>query len=122
MQPSEEFGPIFGTDLRWSVDGNALAVQSCGFEACLTRVLDLWTASATEYAAPDQGAFIALSDEHLITYAACGGLPCDVLSTDVETGAITVIAEDAIDVQSTAVGSAVSLTIQTAAGQIEVVQ
>ena len=122
LQPSEDFGPIFGTDLRWSVDGRALAVQSCGLSACLTRVLDLWTGSTSEYAAPGQGGFVALSGEHLVTYAACGGLPCDVLSTDLETGTVVVLATNASDVQSAANGSAATLTITTPAGQIEVVQ
>jgi hypothetical protein len=122
LQLSDELGPIFGTDLRWSVDGNALAVQSCGFSSCLTRVLHLWTGAVSEYAAPDQGGFIGLSEDHLVTYAACGGRPCDVLSTDLHTGEVLLLAHDAIDVQSTSAGSAVSLTIQTAAGQIEVVQ
>lgn len=122
LQSSEVFGPIFGTDLRWSVDGDALAVQSCGFHACLTRVLDLWTGSVSEYATPGQGAFIALTQDHLVTFAACGGLPCDVLSTDLASGVVAVLASDASDVQSRQVGSSASLTIQTSAGQVEVIQ
>jgi hypothetical protein len=122
VQPSAEVGQIFGTDLRWSVDGKSLAVQSCGFSACLTRVLDLWTGSIAEYAAAGQGGFVALSAEHLVTYAACGGLPCDVLSTDLDTGAVVVLATNAIDVSTAASGSTAMLTIQTTAGEIEVVQ
>jgi len=122
LSPPDDFGPIFGTDLRWSVDGIALAVQSCGLAACLTRIFNLWTGSITQFAAPGQGAFVALSSEHLVTYAACGGLPCDILSTDLDTGEVTVLASNAVDVQATASGSAAKLTIQTPLAQIEVVQ
>ena len=121
LPPSDDFGPIFGTDLRWSVDGNALAVQSCGMSTCLTRILNLWSGSVTQFAA-DQGAFVALSSEHLVTYAACGGLPCDVLSTDLDTGEVTVLVSNATDVQAAPSGSAARLTIQTPVMQIEVVQ
>jgi hypothetical protein len=122
LQPAAEFGPIFGTELRWSTDGKALAVQSCGFSACLTRVLDLWTGSIREYAAPGQGAFIALSAEHLVTFAACGGTPCNVLSTALGSGEVVVLAADATDVQVSPAGSAASLIIHTTAGKVEVTQ
>jgi hypothetical protein len=122
LQPSEEFGPVFGTDLRWSVDGGALAIQSCGMSACLTRVLNLWTGSLRAYAAPGQGAFVALTTDHLVTYAACGGLPCDVLSADLVTGDVNVLASGAIDVLITPVDSSASLKIQTSTGEMEVMQ
>lgn len=122
LTPPADFGPVFGTELRWSVDGNALAVQSCGLHACLTRILDLRTGAITAYTMPDQGAFVALSDAHLITYAACGGLPCAVLSTDLKTGSVAVLASGARDVQASAMRSAVSLAILTSAGVIEVIQ
>jgi hypothetical protein len=82
-------GPIFGTELHWSVDGLALAVQSCGIAECLTRVLDVEGGIRT-YDAPGQGQFIELNEAQLITYAACGGMPCAVIATDLATGIVEV--------------------------------
>jgi hypothetical protein len=123
LRPSERLGPIFGTDLRWSMDGSALAVQSCGAFACLTRVLEVASGAVTSLDGPGQGAFIALTNEHLVTFADCAGLPCAVLSTDIATGSTSVIADDtnAVDVQPSGSAGA-SLLITTAAGTVEVVQ
>lgn len=123
LPPSDTFGPIFGTQLAWSLDGSALAVQSCGFEACLTRVLDIGSGALATFDVPGQGALIGLTVEHLVTYAACAGLPCAVLSTDLPSGSSTVLADEAwsASFSPASYGQGV-LTIETAAGNVEVHQ
>ena len=91
LRPSERLGPIFGTELHFRHDGGALAVQSCGIAACLTRVLGVASGAVATYDEPGQGQFISLDDESLVTYAACGAMPCDVLSIDLATSAVEVI-------------------------------
>lgn len=123
LTAQEGFGPIFGTDLRWDVGGGVLAVQSCGFRRCLTRSLDIGTGEVTTFDRAGQGAFIALTREHLLTFADCPGLPCAVLSTNVANGSVSVVAEDAYSAFVKATGAAGTvLVIETAAGQMELVQ
>ena len=123
LRPADDFGPIFGTDLEWSTGGDALAVQSCGFSSCLTRVLNVATGSLSTFDEPGQGAFIGLTADHLVTFADCLGLPCAVLSADVRTGAVSVLAAEASSatVVPAADGHAV-VSIQTPAGNLEVLQ
>ena len=123
LPQDDAFGRIFGTELRWSIDGSALAVQSCGFRACLTRVLDTSDGGVTTYDAAGQGAFIALTAERLVTYAACSGLPCAVLSTDLTTGAVSVLADEAFATRAIPTGAdSVTLSMETDAGNVEVLQ
>jgi hypothetical protein len=75
------------------------------------------------YDSAGQGAFLALSGTHLVTYAECPGIPRAVLSTDLATGAVSTLVAEAFDVTvEPAPGGAAKLTIQTAAGSLELVQ
>ncbi len=94
LPPSPDFGPTFGTALHWSEDGDALVVQSCGFSSCRSRVLDIASGHVSMYDHSGQGELIGLTASHLLTYADCAGLPCDVLSTDLRTGAVRSLAAD----------------------------
>jgi hypothetical protein len=123
LPPLKEFGPTFGTELKWSLDGKALAVQSCGLESCRTRVLGIGTSSVTTHAAPGQGALIGLTADHLVTFAECPGAPRPVLSTDLATGAVSVLADEAYSATlGTAADGRSVVTLQTRTGSIEVEQ
>ena len=123
LAASDEFGPTFGTDLRWSVDATALAVQSCGFERCRTRILDIASGTLAIFDAPGQGALIGLTSAHLVTFADCAGLPCDVVSIDLASGARATLAEEALGASLSAARSGAAIvSIETAAGVVEVVQ
>ncbi|MEP7158742.1 MAG: hypothetical protein ABI797_04900, partial [Chloroflexota bacterium] len=123
LAPNDAFGPTFGTQLAWSVDGAALAVQSCGFAACRTRVLSVGSGAIATFDAPGQGAFIALTDSHLVTFGDCLGLPCAVLSIELANGMRTTLAESASSVTVTPGTNAdATLSIETAEGKTEVVQ
>jgi hypothetical protein len=105
------------------VDGSHLAVQSCGFSLCLTRVLDAASGVLATFAGDNQGAFIGLTVDHLLTYGGCPGLPCEVVSTDLGTGRVSLLANDASAASLVARPDGHALvTIETDAGSKEVLQ
>ena len=91
----ERFGPTFSTEFAWAHSGTALAVQSCGEVACRTRVVDPEQGTLRALAEPDLGALVGLDGGRVVTYAACPGLPCPIVSTDLSTGARSVLADQA---------------------------
>ena len=76
------FGVTFSTALRWSLDGDGLAVQSCGLVACRTRVLELAGGAIETFADESQGQIIGLTAGDLVTFDACPDLPCDLAAID----------------------------------------
>lgn len=82
---------VWSTDLRLSVDGARLAVQSCDPDHCLTRVLDFETGAMATISG-DHGSVVDMLGRTLITRAACPGLPCDILAWDLRTGRSKTIA------------------------------
>lgn len=121
LQPVQRIGPIHGTELRWSVSGGSLTVQSCGFAECTSRVLEVAEGELAHIDGAGQGALVGTTDDHLITFASCPGLPCAVLSFDLRSGARTVIAAEALgaSVEGGSGGRAL-LSIVTAEGDVEV--
>ena len=91
--PDGRFGRTWSTELRWDLDGARLAVQSCGDVACRTRIIDPAGGAALMLDAPDLGNVIGLDGDRLVTYAACRGRPCPIVSTDLSTGARVVLAD-----------------------------
>jgi hypothetical protein len=81
---SEEFGPTFATVLRWSAEGDALAVQSCGMAACRTRVLDTTAGTIQSYAR--MGEIVGLDGSSIRAYDACAAWPCAVITIDRHSG------------------------------------
>lgn len=117
---SEDYGPTFATSLVWSVGGGELAVQSCGFSRCRTRVLDV--ASGEVETVPDtgHGTLLGFDEQRLYAYDACHWSPCDVLAIERHDGRTEVIVEDAYDVSLVAVDGAARLRVETSAGRLEV--
>lgn len=85
-------GVTFSTTLSWSLEGDRLAVQSCGAVRCRTQVLDAATGAVRQLAARDQGELIGLAGDRVVAYAACAGLPCPLVAIDVDTGVAEPIA------------------------------
>lgn len=112
------FGLTFGTQLGWSSDGAALSVQSCGIESCRTRLLDVASGGITTFDGDGQGQIVGVTPRHVITFAACDGLPCPVVSVDRQTGATAYISDEAW--AATLAGNFVTIT--TAAGTLTVAQ
>ncbi|HEX5149058.1 MAG TPA: hypothetical protein VFW02_08255 [Candidatus Limnocylindrales bacterium] len=89
----DRFGPTFATEFSWELSGSSLAIQSCGEEACRTRVFEPATGALQVLAEPDLGGLVGLEGDVLVSYAACPGLPCPIVGTDLTTGARTVLAD-----------------------------
>jgi hypothetical protein len=85
------FGPTWLTDLVWSDDGRALAVQSCGEVACRVRVLDPVIGDVQLVSDPDVGDLVGIAGDRLVAHGVCRGLPCPLVSVDLRDGTATVL-------------------------------
>ena len=85
------FGPTWLTDLIWSDDGHALAVESCGEVACRVRVLDPVIGDVQLVSDPDLGDLVGVAGDRLVAHGACRGLPCPLVSVDLSDGSTTVL-------------------------------
>lgn len=86
IDPDPHFGPTWTTEFAWSMEGDQLAVQSCGVLDCRTRVLEPATGRVRMIDAPGLGDIVGLGDGRLIVHGACGGLPCALLSVPIAGG------------------------------------
>ncbi len=86
IDPDERFGRTFSTEFAWDLSRRALAVQSCGEVACRTRVFDLDGGTTRAVVEADLGALVGLDGDVLVSYAACRGFPCPIVSVNLETG------------------------------------
>ena len=89
------FGRTWSTEFLWTVDGADMAIQSCGENACRTRVVEPATGALHEVDDPDLGSAVGLADGRLVSYLACRSLPCPVVVIDPSTGARRTLAPDA---------------------------
>src|SRR6185369_11718357 len=80
------FGRTWSTEFTWSLTGDRLAIQSCGEVACRTRIVrpdpTAATTNETMLDAPDLGLLVGVDGDDVVTYAACRGLPCPIVVTD----------------------------------------
>lgn len=93
ITPDARFGPTWSTEFTWSLDGRRVAVQSCGAEACRTRVMDPDGRDPWSVADPSHGDLIGVAGDRLLLYAACGGSPCPILAVDRGGRKTTLVAE-----------------------------
>ena len=91
----DRFGRTFSTELSWDEAADRLAVQSCGEIACRIRVIERSGGAVATLDDPDLGPIVGLDGDLAVTYEACRGLPCPIVSTDLRTGARRVIADAA---------------------------
>jgi hypothetical protein len=82
------FGPTFVTDLRVAGDGRVV-VSACGMRACRTRVLEPATGRVSRV--DGTGPALGVHGSTLVSMAPCAGLPCAILSTDLDDGGTTVL-------------------------------
>ena len=80
------FGPTWSTEFTWSLDGDRLAIQSCGATACRTRIFEPASGRRESLADPALGAMIGLAGDRLVTFRACRGFPCTLLVVDTGRG------------------------------------
>lgn len=121
LPADNRFGRTFGTLLAWSADGATLAVQSCGMEACRTRLLDVSSGRIDLLDDVAHGTLIGVTETHLIAYDACHGQPCAVLAIERGTGQARMLAPEAWDATLAfdPTGSA-TVSMSTPAGYLEV--
>ena len=84
--PDDRFGRTFSTDFTWDAAGDRLAVQSCGELACRIRILAPGGGATVTLDDQDLGPMLGLDGDLAVTYAACRGLPCPIVATDLWTG------------------------------------
>ena len=121
LAESDAFGPTFGTELRWSVDGTALAVQSCGIGSCRTRILDTLSGLIESIDEP-HGPLIGLTGRSLFAFEDLHGLPSRLLTFNRQTGVLTTLVDEAFDAHLEPAGLGAVLSIETAAGITEVTE
>jgi hypothetical protein len=106
LPPGLVTGPVWATDLQLDAAGRFLAVQSCVDRSCVTRLVDLATPGTTPalLRGRSQGPLIGFAGARVVTWAACDGYPCGVLSWDPVSGAATDLIADAVAAGLTADG------------------
>jgi hypothetical protein len=92
LPADERFGRTFSTEFTWDVAGDRLAVQSCGELSCRMRVFSPGGDPVVMLDSPGLGTIVGLDGDRAVTYEACRGLPCPILSTDLGTGDRQVLA------------------------------
>ena len=120
LPADDAFGPTFATELRWSAGGSELAVQSCGFSRCRTRIVDIESGHVETFAGAGHGSLIGVTSDTLIAWDACHWSPCAVLAIDRGTGEAATIAEEATGASLAIREGHPSVSVETAAGTLEV--
>jgi len=82
------FGRTFSTEFAWDLAGDRLAVQSCGELACRVRVIVPDGGETVTLDSPDLGPIVGLTGDFVVTYEACRGFPCPIVSTTGGTAAV----------------------------------
>jgi len=95
LPPDGRFGRTFSTEFTWDVAGDRLAVQSCGELSCRIRVISPRGGPVVTLDSPDLGTLVGLDGDRAVTYQACRGLPCPIVSTDLRTGDRRLLADAA---------------------------
>lgn len=121
LKPDGSFGPTFATQLRWSEEGDSLAIQSCGFALCRTRVLALADGHVATYAGDGHGPLIGLTPQTIYVLDDSHVLPAALLAIDRANGAVSVVRDEIYGAALDNDAGRPRLTIETAAGYEEVV-
>jgi hypothetical protein len=120
VKAREPYGPTYATVLHWSIDGDALAVQSCGAALCRTQVLDIEDGGVESYAGDGHGPLVGLTKETLFVFDGCGDvLPCPLLAIDRQSGKTKVVRDEVYEAVLELVGGQPRLRIKTTTGEEE---
>jgi len=114
------FGITFSTSMHWSLDGDALGVQSCGLSACRTRVLEMAGGGIETFADGSQGQLVGLTASKVVTFDACPDLPCGLAAVDRATSSKTAFDIDAYGATLAKDAQGAVITVLTAAGAKEI--
>ncbi len=92
--PDARFGRTFSTEFTRDAVGGRVAIQSCGENACRTRLLDATGQLVGSVDDSGLGGLIGLDGDRVVSYAACRGLPCPIVATDARTGLQRILVAD----------------------------
>jgi hypothetical protein len=92
IERDDGYGITWSTEFAVDAGDDRLVVQSCGEHACRSRLLGA-DGDVALVADAHQGPLIGLAGDRLVTLGACPGLPCELRSTDLTTGATDVLHE-----------------------------
>ena len=120
LAAASPYGVTFATSLRWSLDRDGLAVQSCGIAACRTRVLELAGGAIESFADTSQGQIVGLTAAKVVTFDACPDLPCGLAAIDRPTGGRAPFDVDAYAATLGEDAQGPFITVVTAAGTKEI--
>lgn len=98
LAPQSDLGPIWATELRLDANGEALAVQSCSDNGCVSRVVSFgaFGKPVTTVRGEGQGSIIGFAGDRIVTWAFCAGMPCDVQAWTAGAGKPATIAGRAV--------------------------
>ena len=114
------FGATYATLLRWSVEGSELAVTSCGWLLCRTRVLDSVTGRVQAFEDRPHGELVAVTAATLYAFDACDQWPCGLLAIERSTGQVRELEAEVVSASLGIAGGEAVIVIETAAGTREV--
>ncbi|MDP8903867.1 MAG: hypothetical protein M3N29_00885 [Chloroflexota bacterium] len=120
LASDQAFGPVFATTLHWSADGSELAVSSCGFARCHTRVVDVRSGALASFADPPHGDLVGLTASELYVFDVCHGWPCPLLAVERVSGAARVLEPEAYGATLVIESGAAVLHVETQAGVQEI--
>ncbi len=122
--PDDRIGPTWSTTLGWTAEADRLVVQSCGAVRCRTRLLDPASGVAQAVDLLDQGELVGVAGGHAVAYAPCIGLPCPLLSVDLDDATTSVLQAEAglATLVATDAGPRVAAEVAGQAGTIDVVR
>ena len=119
LAESAEYGRTFATTLAWRADGAELAIQSCGFSRCRTRVLELASGDVQALDREPHGQLIGFDANSLYAFDTCHWAPCAVVAIERASGTSRVLVEEAYEAQLSSSWGGPLLTVQTSAGSME---
>ena len=96
IEADPRFGRTFSTEFAWDLEATRLVVQSCAEVACRSRMVMPTGETAPSLDDPGLGLLVGLDADRLVTYAACPGLPCPVIATNLTTGQRTELPDGAV--------------------------
>ena len=114
------FGDTYATLLRWSVAGTELAVTSCGWLLCRTRILDTVTGRVQAFDERPHGELVALTATTLYAFDACDQWPCALLAIERATGQLHELEAEVVSASLSMSDGEAVIVIETAAGTREV--
>jgi hypothetical protein len=121
LAPSDSFlapvGRVWTTTLRSSPQGRQVAVESCGADACRTRIVSLGDAGPEMLVSEAAGHVVGLDEQLVVSLDSCDGQRCELLTTNLASGQVRSLMSGATSAASTVVaGRQVAVAVSAELG------